>query len=124
MSNNKLHTKPASALSWRYRRCNDIRRSPLAGESQIVELISLGVPLPGILNKICAAIVFQIGNVVSHVFLPDEQDNDLFRSLKPPCNSARTFSRPQLFCQSTKVSWEYFRFTVAGNDAPTRMKLG
>jgi len=78
MSNNKLHTKPASALSRRYRRCNDIRRGPLAGKSQIVELISLGAPPRAILNKLCAPIDFQIGNVVPLFFLPDEQNNDVF----------------------------------------------
>jgi hypothetical protein len=57
------------------RQCNDSRRSPLAGERHILELISLGAPLPGILNKLCAAIDVQIGNVVSLVLLPDGEGN-------------------------------------------------
>lgn len=41
----------------------------LRGETNIVELISMGAPLPGVLNRLCAAIDLQIGNVVS-VILP------------------------------------------------------
>ena len=46
---------------------SDTRRSQLVGERHILELISLGAPLPGILNKLCTAIDVQIGNVVSLV---------------------------------------------------------
>jgi hypothetical protein len=77
MNNDKSRTNWMQAESRPDRRCNDVRRRLLVGERQIVELISLGAPLPGILNKLCAAIDFQIGNVVSLLLLPDEQDHDL-----------------------------------------------
>jgi hypothetical protein len=58
-----------------YRHGNDNKRPQLAGEEQILELISLGVPLPGIFNRLCAAIDVQIGNVVSILSLPDQDEN-------------------------------------------------
>jgi hypothetical protein len=61
------------------------RRSQLAGERHILELISLGTPLPSILNKLCAAIDFQVGNVVS-VLLPDGGENH-------PCSVSRSATR-------------------------------
>ncbi|HEV7967216.1 MAG TPA: hypothetical protein VGP19_06595 [Candidatus Acidoferrales bacterium] len=78
MGDNESHTKRALLGSWLYRRCHDVRRSPSVGEGQIVELISLGTPVAGILDTLCAAIDSQIGNVVSLVLLPDEQEFDLF----------------------------------------------
>jgi hypothetical protein len=59
------------------RECNDSRRSPLAGERHVLELISLGAPLQWILNKLCDAINVQIGNVVSLVLLPDGEGNSI-----------------------------------------------
>ncbi|MGA8224272.1 MAG: hypothetical protein WB780_21685 [Candidatus Acidiferrales bacterium] len=53
-------------------------RGPLAGERHILELISLGAPLPGILNKLCTALDVQIGNVVSLVLVPDREENCLW----------------------------------------------
>jgi hypothetical protein len=53
------------------RQCPVKKETLLRGEEGILELISLGVPLPGVLNKLCAAIDLQIGNVVS-VILPTE----------------------------------------------------
>jgi hypothetical protein len=63
---------------WPYQQCGDKRRSPLAEERHILELISLGAPLPGILNRLCAAIDVQIGDVVSLVLLPDWEENCLW----------------------------------------------
>jgi hypothetical protein len=53
------------------------RRTQLAGERHILELISLGAPLPSILNKLCTAIDCKVGNVVSLVLLPDGDENHL-----------------------------------------------
>ena len=53
----------------------DHRRSQLVGERQILDLISLGAPLPGILNKLCMMIDVRIGNVVSIVSLPEADEN-------------------------------------------------
>jgi hypothetical protein len=49
----------------------------LHGEGSILELISMGACLPDILNKLCAAIDFQIGNVVSVIWLGDNKEHDL-----------------------------------------------
>jgi hypothetical protein len=54
---------------------SDGRRCPLVGERQILELISLGAPLPGILNKLCMILDVRLGDVVSIVSLPDADEN-------------------------------------------------
>jgi GAF domain-containing protein len=68
------------------------RRSPLAGrstgkkqmdllgEKNILDLISMGAPLPEVLNNVCTAIDLQIGNIVSVVLLPDDPECD-FKSI-------------------------------------------
>jgi hypothetical protein len=60
------------------------RRSPddrtryfLRGEEQLLQSISSQVPLPRVLNEICSALDFQIGNVVSLVTLPDDDPSGL-----------------------------------------------
>jgi hypothetical protein len=58
-----------------HRQSTDNRRSQVVGERQILELISLGAPLSGILNKLCMMIDVRIGDVVSIVSLPDEVEN-------------------------------------------------
>jgi hypothetical protein len=63
---------------WLGRNCNDNVRSPLGGERHIVELISLGAPLPGILNKLCTLIDVQIGNVVSLILLEGAEENHAY----------------------------------------------
>jgi hypothetical protein len=73
MDDRESRTKWAPAEFWEYRHGNDDRRSPLAGERHILKLISLGAPLPGILNKLCSAIDVEIGKVVSIVLLPDAE---------------------------------------------------
>jgi len=60
-----------------HRQSTDNRRCPVVGERQILELISLGAPLPGILNKLCMMIDVRIGNVVSIISLPDRAENHL-----------------------------------------------
>jgi hypothetical protein len=78
MPNHGSRTRVAPREIWPYQRCDDKRRSPLVAERQILELISLGAPLPGILNRLCAAIDVQIGNVVSLVMLPDREEKCLW----------------------------------------------
>ena len=58
-----------------HRQSTDNRRCPVVGERRILELISLGAPLPGILNKLCMMIDVRIGNVVSIISLPDQAKN-------------------------------------------------
>jgi hypothetical protein len=77
MADRESRTKRVPSGFWPYQHRNDNRRSPLAGERHILELISLGAPLPGILNKLCTAIDVQIGNVVALFLLPDGDENHL-----------------------------------------------
>jgi len=58
-----------------HRPASDSRRCQLVGERQILELISLGAPLPGILNKLCMILDVRLGNVISSVSLPDADEN-------------------------------------------------
>lgn len=60
-----------------HRHSTDNRYSPWAEIRHILELIFLEAPLPGTLNKLCAMIDVQIGNVVSLVSLPDEEESHL-----------------------------------------------
>ena len=46
----------------------------LRGEKSILELISMRTPLPAVLNRLCAAIDLQIGNVVSVILPADDQE--------------------------------------------------
>lgn len=49
----------------------------LAGEGQLLELISEGAPLPQILERVCSTVDIQLGNVVSLVLLPDDAEHTL-----------------------------------------------
>jgi hypothetical protein len=77
MGDNQSRSRGTRSEIWLHSHGNDSRRRRFMGERQIVELISLGAPLPGILNRLCTAIDLQIGNVVSLVALPDEQESHL-----------------------------------------------
>jgi hypothetical protein len=57
------------------RQCTDNRRAQVVGERQILELISLGAPLAGILNKLCMMLDVRIGDVVSIVSLADADES-------------------------------------------------
>ena len=46
----------------------------LRGEKSILELISMRTPLPAVLNRLCAAIDLQIGNVVSVILPADDHE--------------------------------------------------
>jgi hypothetical protein len=75
--NHKSRTTRAPVAFRLYQESNDHRRSQLAEERHILELISLGAPLPGILNKLCTAIDVEIGNVVSLFLLPEATETHL-----------------------------------------------
>jgi hypothetical protein len=77
MTDHKSRTTRAPVAFQLYQQGNDHRRSQLAAERHILELISLGAPLPGILNKLCTAIDVQIGNAVSLFLLPDGTETHL-----------------------------------------------
>src|ERR1700690_4581998 len=68
-------TKRAPAEFRLHRQSSDNRRCQVVGERHILDLISLGAPLPGILNKLCMMIDVRIGNVVSIVSLPEADEN-------------------------------------------------
>jgi hypothetical protein len=63
---------------WLGHNFNDNIRSQLARERQVVELISLGAPLPEILNKLCTLIDVQIGNVVSLILLEGAEESHAY----------------------------------------------
>ncbi len=75
MGNHPSRLKWPPLQFWLGQNYNDNVRSQLAGERHIVELISLGAPLPGILNKLCTLIDVQIGNVVSLILLEGTEEN-------------------------------------------------
>ena len=62
-----------STLAGRRRSKN---RTDLLGEKSILDLISMGAPLPEVLNNLCTTIDLQIGNIVSVVLLPDDTERD------------------------------------------------
>jgi len=62
-----------SQLSLR-RQSSGRKETLLRGEKSILELISMGAPLPGVLNRLCAAIDLQIGNLVSVILPADNQE--------------------------------------------------
>jgi len=49
----------------------------LSAEEQVLQSISTGAPLPGVLDGICSALDFQIGNVVSLISLPEDDPSEL-----------------------------------------------
>jgi len=49
----------------------------LRAEEQLLQSISSHVSLPKVLNEICSALDFQIGNVVSLITLPDNDPGEL-----------------------------------------------
>lgn len=52
-------------------------QTQLADEVQLLEMISAGAPLPEVLDKVCAALDVQMGNVVSLVLLADDGEHTL-----------------------------------------------
>ena len=76
MAENESCSKWALDHSSRHRQGSSTKESLLRGEKNILELISMGAPLPGVLNKLCAIISLQIGDVVAVILPTDEQDLD------------------------------------------------
>jgi len=60
-----------------YRQESGNMQTWLAGEGQLLELISKGAPLPHVLDKVCTALDMQVGNVVSLVLLSDDEEHTL-----------------------------------------------
>jgi hypothetical protein len=74
MAEGESRTKPASNRLSLRRQFSGKKETLLRGEKSILELISMGAPLPGVLNRLCAAIDLQIGNVVSVILPADGQE--------------------------------------------------
>ena len=58
-----------------YRQESDNVQTLLAGEGQLLEMISAGAPLPQVLDRVCTALDVQMGNVVSLVLFPDDEEH-------------------------------------------------
>ena len=54
---------------------SDNMQTLLAQEGHLLELISSGAPLPQVLDKVCTALDVQVGNVVSLVLFPDDEEH-------------------------------------------------
>jgi hypothetical protein len=60
-----------------YRQELNSAQTLLAGEVQLLEMISAGAPLPQVLDRVCTLLDVQMGNVVSLVLLPDDGEHTL-----------------------------------------------
>jgi hypothetical protein len=60
-----------------YRQESDNVQTFFAGEGQLLELIVEGAPLQEVLDKLCTALDVQVGNVVSLVLFPEDQEHTL-----------------------------------------------
>ena len=58
-----------------HRQESDNVHTLLAGEGQLLEMISEGAPLPEVLDRVCTVLDLQVGNVVSLVLLPDDEEH-------------------------------------------------
>ena len=77
MADHSLGAKSASNGFLLRRRFSGRKETLLSGEKGILELISMGAPLPGVLNRLCGAVDLQIANLVSVITLADDQAHDL-----------------------------------------------
>jgi hypothetical protein len=75
MAEHEARMKKALGAMWRHPHGTDNQCGQFEGERQILELISLGAPLAGILNRLCITIDVQIGDVISLVSLADAAEN-------------------------------------------------
>ena len=58
-----------------HRQESDNLQTLLAAEGQLLDLISEGAPLEHVLNRVCTALDMQIGNIVSLVLFPDDEEH-------------------------------------------------
>jgi GAF domain len=73
----------------------------LAGEGQLREMISAGAPLPQILDRVCTALDVRVGNVVSLVLLPDDEEHTLHTTAQSAAKFGLTaFSRMPILSPS------------------------
>jgi hypothetical protein len=74
MAENESCSKWTPNQSSLHRQGSGKKETLLRGEASILELISMHAPLPAVLNRLCAAIDLQIGNVVSVILPADDQE--------------------------------------------------
>ena len=74
MAEGESCTKRAPNQFLLHRQSSGKKETLLRGEKSILELISMGTPLPEVLNRLCAAIDLQIGNVVSFIVPADDHE--------------------------------------------------
>jgi hypothetical protein len=77
MTDHSPNAKSAPNRSLLRRRFSGRKETLLHGENGILELISMGAPLPGVLNRLCGAVDLQIANLVSVITLADDETHDL-----------------------------------------------
>jgi hypothetical protein len=77
MAEDKSCTKWAPDPSTWRRPYTGKKETLLRGEKDILELISMGAPLSSVLNRLCAAIDLQVGDVVSVILSADDREHDL-----------------------------------------------
>jgi hypothetical protein len=77
MAENEFRTKRAPRLVYPRRQSSCEKQRVFHQENSILDLISMGEPLPAVLNNLCAAIDLQVGNVITVVSLADEQEHNL-----------------------------------------------
>jgi hypothetical protein len=75
MANHESGWKLAQSGLGLHRRPGDDTHRLSAEERRILELIFVGAPLPTILNNVCTAIDVWLGNVVSLISLPEEEES-------------------------------------------------
>jgi hypothetical protein len=76
MRDDELRPKWASGHLPLHVRGTGKKQKDLLGEKKILDLISMGAPLPEVLNNLCTAIDLQIGNIVSVMLMPDDTERD------------------------------------------------
>ena len=60
-----------------YRLESDNLQTLLAAEGQLLDLISEGAPLEHVLDRVCTALDVQVGNIVSLLLFPDDEEHTL-----------------------------------------------
>lgn len=91
-----------------YRQESDNAQTLLEGEGQLLELISEGAPLPQVLDKVCTALDVQVGNVVSLVLFPGDEEHALHRIAQ----TAATFGLSAFSCTAILSPSEEFFGTL------------
>jgi len=77
-----------------YRQESDNEKTLFAGEGQLLELIVEGAPLQEVMDKLCNTLDVQVGNVVSLVLFPEDQEHTLHTIAK----RAATFGLSAFSC--------------------------